>query len=465
MSQPVKIIVTTGPAIDSASKVLEMATAGVDIFRLNFSHCTREEALMRVPWVRAAERKLKRPLGVLGDLAGPKIRIGNVSDGIVLNTGDRIRFVRKQVAGTKDEVCVATPEALDAIVKGASIYIDDGKLKLVAVAIDKDGVTAEVIVGGPLESRKSFSADGLRVSTFALSEKDKKAIKTIQDIKADWVAVSFVQTAADITLVRNALGKSFKGGIIAKIETEGGVENAEEILKVADGIMVARGDLGLGMPMAEVPHVQKLLIQLANQYKKPVITATQMLDSMIYRHSPTRAEASDVANAILDGTDMLMLSGETSVGQFARESVEALASIIATTDTRVIPRVYDECSGIGDAVSEAVIAAAKRVDAKLIIAFTTSGMTARVIARHRPQMPIIAVTHNKAIIHRLIPVWNTYGVYGALPKNLAQMIKIAHGVAANNPGAKLKKGDAYIISAGVPFGKMGSTNLLIVERM
>lgn len=465
MSQPIKIIVTTGPAIDSAKGVLAMAQSGVDIFRLNFSHCTREEAFARAKWVRSAERKLKRPLGILGDLAGPKIRIGMVSDGIELKTGDRIRFVRKQIAGTKDAVCVAIPEALDHITVGASIYIDDGKLKLTAVFVEKDGVTAEVVVGGPLESRKSFSADGLRVGTFALSEKDKKAIAIIKAIKADWVAISFVQTAEDVLLVKKAFGKSFSGGIIAKIETEGGVENAEAILAVSDGIMVARGDLGLTMPIAEVPHVQKLLIQLANEHKKPVITATQMLDSMIYRHSPTRAEASDVANAILDGTDMLMLSGETSVGQFPRESVETLTSIIASTSARVHPRAFDVCLGASDAVGEAVIASSTCVDAKLIIVFTTSGATARVIARHRPQTPIIAITHEKAVIHRLLPVWNTYGVYGALPKNFANMTTLARKVAEHNPIAKLKKGDAYVISAGVPFGKMGSTNLLIVEKL
>lgn len=464
-SKKVKIVVTLGPASDNAEMILKLAKSGVDVFRLNLSHRSREESEASFKHIRATEKIVGRPLAIMGDLAGPKIRIGNVMPGVTLNEGQLIKVISKQVEGSANQISLNFPEILDNLDKGAEIYIADGTIKLVVEKKIQDGVLARVIIGGDLISKKGFSAQGLALSKFKLSNKDKEDIKTMIELGADALAVSFVQTKKDIEAVLKLLPENNRPLVIAKIETRAGVINAKEILSVAGGIMVARGDLGLAVPLAELPQIQKSLIRQALAVAKPVITATQMLESMTYSHMPTRAEVSDVANAILDGTDAVMLSGETAVGKFPVEAVKTMADIIKVTSPQVPIREFIETSSVTDAVSTSVVKLADRVGARLIIVFTNTGWSARQISRHRHAQPIIALSPDPHTIHKLN---FSYGISGQIVEEIAdvdELIKVARTIAQSNSVLKLKKGEYYVISAGVPFGKSGSTNLALVQQV
>ncbi|HZZ99720.1 MAG TPA: pyruvate kinase [Candidatus Paceibacterota bacterium] len=463
----VKIVATLGPASDNKEMILKLAQAGVDVFRLNLSHRTREESEESFKNIRAAEKEVGRPLAIMGDLAGPKIRIGMVQPGVKLEPGQKIKIVSKAVEGNGDVISLNFPEILHNLEKGAEVYIADGTMKLVVEKKIDDGVLARVIIGGDLVSRKGFSAQGLTVSGFQLSDKDKKDIKDMIELGADALAVSFVQTREDIDSVLKLLPKSKdkRPIVIAKIETRAGVENAEDILRTADGLMVARGDLGLAVPMAELPFIQKSLINLGLGLAKPVITATQMLESMTYNHIPTRAEVTDVANAILDGTDAVMLSGETAAGNFPEEAVKMMASIIDRTVPEVLPREFSEIVEVTDAVSSSVVEIADQIGAKLIIALTDSGWTARRIVRHRHGQPVLALSPNITTVRRLNFSYGVSGKEVPMIGDTDELIKEARKVALDNPVVKLKKGEYFVISAGVPFGQSGSTNLALVQRV
>ncbi|MBP9822409.1 MAG: pyruvate kinase [Candidatus Pacebacteria bacterium] len=464
-TKKVKIVATLGPASDNAEMVLKLAQKGVDVFRLNFSHRSREESEKSFKYIREAEALIGRPLAIMGDLAGPKIRIGTVAPGVILKEGQTIKVVSKTVEGSDKEVSLNFPEILNNLQKGAEIYIADGTLKLVVEKKIPDGVLAKVIIGGELISKKGFSAQGLAISDFKLSPKDKEDIKTLVDLGADAIAVSFVQTKKDVESVLKLLPEANRPLVIAKIETRAGVNNIDEILNVAGGIMVARGDLGFAVPLAELPQIQKSLILKGLAMAKPVITATQMLESMTYSHMPTRAEVSDVANAILDGTDAVMLSGETASGKFPAEAVQVMADIIKVMAPQVAKREFDEAVSVTDAVSASVVKLADRVSAKLIVVFTNSGWSARKISCHRHAQPIIALSPNQRTIHRLN---FSYGISGNVTEEISDvddLIKVAQKTALSNPVIKLKKGDYYVISAGVPFGKIGSTNLALVQQI
>lgn len=465
MKKPVRIIATLGPASENKDTIYQLARAGVDVFRLNFSHATEEEARRRASYIRAAERKLGRPLAILGDLPGPKIRVGNVKEGTILEVGEYIEIHSTIVAGSSKKISLNYPGIVKHLKKGATVYIDDGKIKLEISEVFTGYVRAKIIVGGELSSRKGFSADNIRFDNFTVGKKDKEALRIMQLINVDIIAISFVQNAKDVRKVKKALPKSFQPAYIAKIETTEGVENAEEILKESDGLMVARGDLGFAIPLAKLPFVQKQLIDLSLRKGKPVITATQMLESMIYNHMPTRAEVTDVANAILDGTDGVMLSGETAVGAHGVEVVRTMGRIIEETTSRIERRVFPDAHNTADAISAAVAAAAKQVDAKLIVVFTQSGSTATRIARHRPHKQIIALTTEQETMRKLNLVWGVHAKKVRSIKNVVELIKIAKEVAKTNTVCKLKKGEAFVICAGVPFGKSGTTNLLLVERI
>jgi pyruvate kinase len=464
-TKKVKIVATLGPASDNAEMILKLAKSGVDVFRLNLSHRAREESVESFKNIRAAEKIVGRPLAIMGDLAGPKIRIGTVMPGVTLKAGQQIKVVSKPVEGSADQISLNFPEILDNLEKGAEIYIADGVIKLRVEKKTSDGVIAKVIIGGDLISKKGFSAQGMAIGAFKLSAKDKVDIKTMIELGADALAVSFVQTKKDVEEVLKLLPKNDRPLVIAKIETRAGVDNAEDILSVAGGIMVARGDLGLAVPLAEVPHIQKTLIRQALAFSKPVITATQMLESMTYSHMPTRAEVTDVANAILDGTDAVMLSGETAVGQYPAEAVQTMSDIINETSPHVEPREFREPDGVSDAVSSSVVRIADQIGAKLIVAFTNTGWTARQLARHRNGQPIIALSPDPRTIHKMNFL---YGVSGQLVGEISggdELMKVAREIAQSNPVLKLKKGDYYVISAGVPFGKSGSTNLALVQQL
>lgn len=461
----VKIVATLGRSADKAL-IHKLAEYGVDVFRNNMSHATREELLDRVRAIRSAEKKVGRPLAVLGDLMGPKIRIGPVEQGTIVERGAKLRIVSKSVWGSAHAISLNNPSILKSIKVGAEVFLGDGAIKLEVDKVAPDGVTTTVVVGGDLRSRMGFSCHGLAVSKSSLAAKDKRDIETLLSVGAEFIAVSFVQSARDIEAVKRLLPKDRKKRprIIAKIETLAAVENAESILEASDGLMVARGDLGFSVPMAEIPFIQKDLIRLGLRKSKPVITATQMLESMISSHLPTRAEVADVTKAVLDGTDAVMLSGETALGKFPEEAVKTMANIVRTATPRVTSREYPEDDAAADAVSASVVRIADQVKARLIIVLTTSGTSARRIARHRPSQPILALTPDERALRRMALVWGVQGMKSPNLKDMDAAIALAHKAALKNPVLSLKRGDTFVISAGVPFGQSGSTNLALIQR-
>lgn len=464
-TKAVKIVATIGPATHSEEKIFELAQAGVDVFRINFSHATTDEAVDRVTWIRKAEEKLKKPLTIMGDLPGPKIRISDVKPETILEKGQKFLISKHIFMGDETGCGLNFPSIIDGLEPGAEVYIDDGTIKLIVDAKKEETVETTVLVGGHLKPRKGFSAEGLSLKGARLSERDKQAIKLMVEQKADALAVSFVQSGKDIEDVRKLLPENSSIMLIAKIETAHGVENAEEILGVADGMMVARGDLGLAIPIAKVPHIQKRLIELCVKNAKPVITATQMLESMISKPIPTRAEVADVANAILDRTDAIMLSAETAEGKFAVEAVEMMVKIIHESVENVSIYEYKERKTISNAITDSVGTIGDVIDGKLIIAFTESGKTARRISRHRHQLPIIAVSPNEATIRKLNFSWGVHPQKIEGIKNFEEMLAQAKIIAKNNTVESLEEEDKYVISAGMPFGETGTTNMILVQKV
>lgn len=463
-TQRVKIIATLGPASESRENIIALAKEGVNVFRINLSHAVKDEILDAVNRIRQAEKLLGQPLAVMGDLVGPKIRIGTVEPGVVLETGNKIIISHKQVYGSAKSISLNFPQIIKNLEKGHEIYLGDGEIKLEVFEKNSEGVRAKIIVGGELRPRMGFSSHGISMR-FPLSEKDEADIKLMCEAGADALAVSFVQSAKNIEEVRKLLPGRNAPILIAKIETLAAVENAEEILDVSDGLMIARGDLGFSVPLPELPHIQKRLINLARSKAKPVITATQMLESMIKSYFPTRAEVTDVANAILDGTDAVMLSAETAIGKFPIETVKTMSSIIKVAESKVPEKDFSGSEIIADAVSAATVHIAEQVSAPLIIVFTEGGYTARVIARHRPTQMIFALSPNPRTVRHLC---FTGGVFPFLTKpigNFDQVLSLSRKIVKANGILKLRKGDHFVISAGAPFGRSGTTNLVWVNKL
>lgn len=460
----VKIIATLGPSSDSREKILELAHAGVDIFRINLSHAIREDIIDRIQKIRQAEKVTGKPLAVMGDLVGPKLRIGTVEPGSTIETGDKFLIYSKQTYGSREGISINFPTILKDLEKGNEIYLGDGEIKLLVVRKFSEGVETKVVVGGELRDRMGFSSHGISMR-FPLTEKDENDIKLMCEIGTDALAVSFVQSDKDIIEVKKLLPAKNPPIVIAKIETLAAVEKAEEILEVSDGLMVARGDLGFSVPLPELPHIQKKLIELGRAKSKPVIIATQMLESMIKSYFPTRAEVSDVANAILDGTDAVMLSAETAIGKFPVEVVKIMSDIIKTAEERVPEKDFSGSELVADAVSASAVHIADEVGAKLIIVFTESGYTARVIARHRPNQYIFALTPKLTTVHKLC---FSGGVFPFLTHPIAafdQVLALSKSIIKKNVLVKLKKGDLFVISAGAPFGQSGTTNIVWVNKL
>lgn len=463
--KPVKIVATLGPATHSPEKIVELAKAGVDVFRINFSHATADEAIERVEWVRSAEKVLKRPLAIMGDLPGPKIRISEMEPNTILEKGQTFVISKHITLGDKNGCGLNYSSIVDILEVGADVYIDDGTLKLVVTKKLEDKVETTVVVGGHIKPRKGFSAEGISLSEAGLSEKDMMAIQIAIDFHIDALAVSFVQSVQDMLAVKKLLPEKSHIMLIAKIETANGVINAERILDVADGLMVARGDLGLAVPLAKVPHMQKQLIDICVKRAKPVITATQMLESMISKPIPTRAEVGDVANAILDHTDSVMLSAETAEGKFPIETVEMMVKIINEAVHEVKVYEYPERNTAGNAISDEVGKIADQIGVKLVMAYTQTGDTARRISRHRHQEPIIAISPDPMVIRGLNFSWNVFPLLIQRTTGFENMIEQARDIAINNHVKPLQKDDLYIISAGMPFGESGTTNMILVQKV
>ncbi len=465
-----KIVMTIGPASEKSDVLDTLLDAGVDVVRFNFSHGDHAEHKKRIDAVRRSARRARRHIALLQDLGGPKIRIGDFEGGkIVLKEGALFTLSTKKCVGTPERVYVnykRLPQEVDA---GQAILLDDGTKRLEVVRTTDTEVMTRVIVGGLIRSRRGVNVPGAHLSVSCLTAKDKRDILFGIENDVDFFALSFVRGAKDVVQLRRILTrKKSHAKIIAKIETQEAIEDIDAIISVADGVMVARGDLAVEVPAENVPHYQKMIIKKCNTVGKPVIVATQMLESMINAPVPTRAEVADVTNAILDGTDAVMLSAETAIGKYPHEAVTVMASVACRTE-RDMPykRVQDDeehTRRTVNAVARSVIQTADDIDAAAIVALTNSGFTARKVSRYRPRQPIIVLSPHESVCRETVL---SFGCYPRKIrkdfKSLVEAGRKARGIVAQNGVAQ--KGDRIVIAAGIPFGKSGTTNVLFVDTV
>jgi pyruvate kinase len=466
-----KIVCTLGPASDGAGAIGAFVAAGMAVARINFSHGTHEEQARRIEMVRRVASERGCSVAVLADLQGPKLRVGLLpADGMPLVEGETV-IVRDQASATDPAIIpLPHPEVLRDVRPGDRVLLDDGLLELRVLESDGQQVRARVVTGGMLTSRKGLSLPHTSLKMPSVTEKDKADAAFALDQKADYFALSFVRGGDDVQQLRSWLQEQGADTpIIAKIEKPEALDCIEEILAASDGLMVARGDLGVEAPAEEVPIAQKRIIRACNQARKPVITATQMLDSMMRNPRPTRAEASDVANAILDGSDAIMLSGETAVGRYPIESVRTMARIAQVTERSMpyadwlVQSLHTGTRGVTDAMGQVACEIASDLDAKAIITSTVSGSTARRVASHRPITPIIAPTPSLATYRQMALVW---GVEPLLVDEFADTeAMIVTVMEAARARGLVEDGELVIITAGVPLGGAGLTNLLKVHRV
>lgn len=466
-----KIVATIGPASNKPEVIRKMLAAGMNVARVNFSHGDHEAHTATVKMLREIAAAEGKVLAILGDLQGPKLRLGHVrAKGIDLNIGDEIVFTAHP--GQPAMIHLPHPDLIEAVQPGARLVIGDGEVELQVAHKKPDTLYCVVTVAGLLEARKGISAPGTELPISSMPEKDVRDLDLICRLELDYVALSFVRTAEDILELRQMMkdrGASIP--IVAKIEKSEAIEQLDEILKVTDGMMVARGDLGIDMPPQQVPLLQKRIIRACNRAGKPVITATQMLQSMVEHPRPTRAEASDVANAILDGTDAVMLSGETASGKFPVEAVQMMRHIADITESdfpfdvwrRRRQEIEAEIATVTEAISASSCAIAEEINAKAIVSSTMSGYTAQQIARHRPKNMVLAVSPLPRTQRRLALVW---GVECLLVSKMYMTTDemIAETVTALRP-LNFRKGDRLVITAGIPFNESGQTNLIQVYEM
>jgi len=461
-----KIVCTLGPASASREAIRGLVDAGMNVARINFSHSTHAQHADTIALVRDVAAEAGRPIAILGDLQGPRIRIGDLPAPVELADGSDVVLVPEGAARAGD--IPVTYEALpDDVHVGDRILINDGLLELVVLDVTAPRVTARVLHGGPLGSHKGINLPGVRVSAPSITDKDREdaAFAAQQDL--EYIALSFVRRAADIAELRSLIPASML--VVAKIEKDLALENIESIARASDGVMVARGDLGVELPFEEVPYAQKRIISLCNRLGRPVITATQMLESMITHPRPTRAEASDVANAILDGTDAVMLSAETAAGQYPRLAVEAMTRIISEIEGK--PQSWrrdDRRAGEAAVSTEFAIAAASNaavnmLNAPALIVFTKSGFSARVVAAHRPSVPILVLTDSPRTFRQLALVWGVVPELVPHCHTYDEMVRLALEAVERRELARA--GDRVVVTAGVPFDVPGTTNLMKVETV
>jgi pyruvate kinase len=457
-----------GPAVEAPEKVDELIAAGMNMARLNLSHGGYEEHQNRLDRVRAAALKAGRPVAILVDLQGPKIRLARFKDGPhELARGDIFTITTDEVEGTKD-ICGTTYKGLAGDCSpGDRILIDDGKVTLEVIEVNGNAVITTCIQPGFVSNNKGINLPGVAVSVPALSEKDKEDLRWGLHAGADFIALSFVRSAKDIDDVHAIMDEEgIRRPVIAKIEKPQAVENLEEIVTAFDGIMVARGDLGVEMPIEEVPIVQKRCIALARAAAKPVIVATQMLDSMIVNSTPTRAEATDCANAVLDGADALMLSGETSVGAFAIEAVRTMGRIIERTEEAMLDQIAPLThtpTTKGGTITKAAAEVGGILGAKYLVAFTQSGDSARRMSRLRSPIPILALTPINEVFNQLALSWGVESLITPTVGATDEMVKLVDSILIES--GRVQKGESVVIVAGAPPGIPGSTNALRVHKV
>ncbi len=465
-----KIVCTIGPASESVETLMDLMQAGMNVARLNFSHGNYEEHGARIHSIREAANSVGKTVAILLDTKGPEIRTHNMENGeIHLQAGNEIVISMTEVTGTVEKFSITYPGLIHDVDKGSKILLDDGLIELEVLDKQNDEIRTKIINSGVLKNKKGVNVPNVIINLPAMTEKDAQDILFGIEQKVDFIAASFVRKAQDVLAIRELLeknnGESIR--IIPKIENQQGVDNIDEILEVSDGLMVARGDLGVEIPAEDVPLVQKMLIRKCNTAGKPVITATQMLDSMQRNPRPTRAEASDVANAIFDGTDAIMLSGETAAGSYPKEAVQTMDRIASKAETALsyqellTARRKESEITITDAISQSVAHTALNLNVTAIITPTESGSTAQSISKYRPKAPIIAVTPNDAISRKLALVWGVFTKVGKPAETTDEMLDTAVQEALET--GLVSHGDLVVLTAGVPVGTPGTTNLMKVH--
>ncbi len=465
-----KIICTLGPSTDNDNVLKELILAGMDVARFNFSHANHEEHLGRLKKIEKLRKELNIPVATLLDTKGPEIRIGTFKDDmkIQLKEGQTFTLTSRKVEGNESIVSISYPNLIYDIEVGATILIDDGLVEMTVTDVTATDIICKVKNCGIISNKKGVNVPGIHLSMPFISDKDREDILFGIKHNYDFIAASFVRTAEDIKEIRKMLNKhNSQTKIIAKIENYQGVEHIDEIIELSDGIMIARGDMGVEIPYEEVPVLQKMIIKKVYNAGKQVITATQMLDSMIKNPRPTRAETTDVANAIYDGTSAIMLSGETAAGLYPVEALKTMVKIAiraeADIDYKKRFRMLEACQlpDITDAISRATVTTAHDLNAKMIITVTTSGKTARMISRYRPECQILGCTTDPIVCRQLNMAWGVTPLLIAVEHDTFELFD--HAIQAVEDAGYLQDGDITVLTAGIPLGTSGTTNLLKVQ--
>ena len=467
-SRKVRVLATLGPASNTPEMISHLYEAGADAFRINMSHGDQASKVGVIKAIRALEKKFGRPTTILADLQGPKLRVGRFVDGrVVLSQGATFTLDRNPDLGDSTRVELPHREIFEAIEPGARLLLDDGKLVLRVTEHDADRIVTRVEIGGPLSNNKGLNVPDVVVPMAALTDKDRSDLAFAIEEGVDWIALSFVQRPEDLAEARKLIGG--RAALLAKIEKPAAIERLEEIVEMCDGVMVARGDLGVELPPQSVPPLQKRIVETARRQGRPVVVATQMLESMITSPSPTRAEVSDVATAIYDGADAIMLSAESAAGNWPVESVAMMNAIGEAVERdpmhgdRVRFTVTRPDPTTADALAEAAKNIAITISARAIICFTTSGSTARRIARERPSVPLLVLTPRRETARRMGLLWGPHAVHTRDVDSFEEMVAKAKRMALRH--RIVEPGDRVIITAGVPFRTPGSTNVIHVVRI
>jgi pyruvate kinase len=464
----VKILATLGPASSGPDLIRRLMLVGADAFRINMSHGDHATKAKLVEHIRALEKEFHRPTTILFDLQGPKLRVGHFEGGrTVLEKGQRFIFDRAEAAGDSKRVHLPHAELFESVKAGTKILIDDGKVRLNVLEADGDQIVSEVKVGGAVSDNKGVNVPDVVVPIPALTDKDRDDLHFALEQRADWIALSFVQRPEDVAEARSLIGD--RAALLAKIEKPAAIERLNDIIALSDAVMVARGDLGVELPPEEVPPLQNKIVATARQFGKPVVVATQMLESMVTSPTPTRAEVSDVATAIYDGADAVMLSAESASGQYPCEAVQMMDRIansverdpsyqarIHFTQTRLEPTTADALAGSARQIAHTVSATA-------MVCYTSSGATARRIARERPPVPLLAMSPSQHTARRMGLLWGVHAVHSRDVASFEEMVEKGKRMALRHKLAK--GGDRVVLMAGIPFGTAGSTNVLHVVRL
>ncbi len=463
-----KIVATLGPASGEPDKMRALFEAGVDVFRMNFSHGSHDDHRKNLETARMLETEYDRPVAILADMQGPKLRIGRFkNDKINIKAGQNFRFDMLDALGDETRVQLPHPEVIDVMEVGSEILLDDGKVRVEVIGKDKDGLDVKIITGASLSNNKGFNIPGVKLPIKALTDKDRIDLEAAIEMGADWIAQSFVQSAEDVIEAQNLING--RAALMAKIEKPSAVDDIDAIIKVVDGIMLARGDLGVEIPPEQVPSVQKRIVRKVRHAGKPIIVATQMLESMIDNARPTRAEASDVATAVYDGADAVMLSAETAVGIYPVEAVSIMNRICESTESdanyrRIMDADHPQTqSDASDAITVAATHVAEDIGAAAIVNYTTSGSTTLRTVRQRPNVPVLCLTQNMKTARRLILSFGVRTLHITDVQSFAETVERATGLVQEKGYAQ--KGDKIVLTAGVPFGVSGTTNVLRIAEI